>query len=250
MPLTVTQARKLFGRYVPEGISFLEALNQVQERLLPAGAFKGTRSEAKRMIVYEDRYGNQTITLPPDYETVLAGAYAATDPNSVVQGSFWCGRPLPIRNEWYSTAPNGPGNQIGSDVLRGIIRLNGRFTTFGDWLDEDNGTRLRIKLEKDESPGGTIIFRGFSGGAKIFTTSGDRQMEGVGLAYTSGTATTTQTFDEPPYQIIKPITKGRVKLYTVDADDNETIVGWYEPSETNPSYARFKVPVCPSTSST
>jgi hypothetical protein len=214
-------------------------LNLAIERLLPYCNSKGTTVPAA-FRVYTDRLGNQIITLPRELETIEAGAYQAANPDTVNPGTFWCGRPIPVQNQWYSYIPEGPGLQKGSNGYQGFKKLAGKYTTFIDW---DEPMMLRVKLEEDESPGKTILFRGRLNGAKIYTNGS----EGVGLAFTNATVTTTQTFDEPPYQIVKPITKGRIKLYAVDADGNETIAGWYDPDETNPSYPRFTVPVCEAT---
>lgn len=240
--MLLSEARTRFSRYAGEGNSFTERLNSVIERLLPEGNFRGTKVPA-RFVVYQDAAGNEIITLPRELETVLAGAYQAPDPNNVLPGFFWCGRPLPVRNDWYEYSPSGPDHLIGTDAARGIIRMPGRFTTFGDW---EGPTLLRIKLEADESPGGTIIFRGYVGASKLFSTSGSRQIEGVALNFVNATVTTTQEFSYPPYAIIKPKTRGRIKLFAVNPDDtlDETLVGWYDPDETNPSYARFKIPAC------
>lgn len=237
--MTLAQARKRFGSLVSDSESFTERLNLVMERLLPECSPKGSMVPAA-FRVYTDKSGNQIVTLPRELETIEAGAYQARNPDSVTPGTFWCGRPLSIQNEWYSYTPQGPGLVKGSNANQGIKKLAGRFTTFIDW---DEPMLLRIKLEEDESPGGTILFRGRLSGAKIYTNGA----EGVGLAFTNATVTTTQTFDEPPYQIVKPITKGRLKLYSVDSDAVETLAGYYEPDETNPSYARFVVPVCEAT---
>lgn len=234
--MTLGDLRKRFSRYAGAGNSFTDRANEVQERLLDMGNWKGTKDTA-RFVVYRDRIGNSIITLPPDYEAVLAGAYQAQTPDSNVPGTFWCGRPIPVRGDWYDTSPSGPGNLIGTDACQGIIPMNGRFTTFQDWATD---RRMRVKLEEDESPGGTIIFRGKLVGRKIYTNG----VEGVPLAFTNATVTTTSKLDEPPYQVIKPVTKGRLQIFAVDDDDVETLVAYYEPNETGPSYKRYKIPAC------
>jgi hypothetical protein len=239
----LSEARSRYSRLAGNGLSLTERLNQVIQRLLPEADARGTTVPV-RFVVYEDNSGNAIVTLGRELEAIRSGAYQASDPNQTDPGTFWCGKPLPVQNQWYETAAEGPGVEVGSNFTKGFIRLPGRFTTFADW---DESMRLRIKLETDESPGGSIIFRGTLNGARIFTAGSGRDIEGVALAYTNATVTTTQRFDRPPYSIIKPKTKARIKLYAVDEDDVETLVGWYDPDETNPSYARYKVPVCPAT---
>lgn len=239
---TLAQLRTILSRYAGANESFTERLNLVLARLLPEGNWKGSKVPMN-FVVYTDSRGGTFVTVPRQIETILAGTYQYPDP--VLNGQSACyGQPLPVRNGWYETSLSGPGERTGSDWSRGIIPLNGRFTTFTDW---DEPMRLRLKFETSEAPGGKIIIRGTLDGDKIYTADGTDWIEGVAFPFVTSTVTTTQTFDRPPYSIIKPRTKGRVRLYTVDADNVETIVAWWDPEEINPSYRRFKVPVCSET---
>lgn len=244
MPLTLAQLRPLLQRHVGQGLNLSEALNLVVQELLPRGNWRDTKV-VTRFRVYEDRYGNNIVTLPRELEHIIVGAYENCNPDTAVAPGAACGsRPIPVRNEWYAYAPSGPGNLSGTDGLRGIVRQSGRYTTFIDW---DEAKFLRLKFEETEGAG-TVLFKGRLAGAKIYTDGS----EGVGLDYTgTATVTTTKTFDEPPYAILKPKTNGRVKLYAVNPDDSndETLAGYYEPDEMNPSYTRYRVPACVTTAS-
>lgn len=193
-----------------------------------------------RFAVYEDEHGNRFITTPYGIETILAGAYQAPSPDVTGPNWCWCGQPLPIRNDWYETSPSGPGNLIGSNAEMGIIALPGRYTTFCEWSEP---MRLRVSLEVTEVAG-NILLRGELSGQKIYSLDGGNWIEGISVDFTNATVTTTQRFDRSPYEVVKSITKGRVRLYMVDDDDNATLVAYYDPNETNPSYRRYKVPVC------
>lgn len=240
---TLSDARTFLARYSGQNNSFVDRLNFVIARLLPEVNSKGTKVPA-RFAVYIDNQGNRIVTLPRDLETILAGAYQAPNTGATGPQWYWCGRPLPIRNDWFEYVSNGPGDYAGSDWQRGIIALQGRFTTFADWNTE---MLLRVKLEQTEN-NGRIVFKGTLANKKIWTTYDGGWNEGVELVFTNATATTTQRFDLPPYEIVKTTTKGRIQLYAVDPDtDAETLVGYYDPDETNPSYRRFKVPVCTAT---
>jgi len=239
---TLQNARDFLSRYAGQGNSFTERLNFVIARLLPEGNWRETKVPM-RFAVYEDSRGNKFITTPRGIETILAGAYQAPSPDVQGPNWYWCGNPLPIRNDWYEMSPSGPGNLIGANAQMGIIALPGRFTTFCDWSD---AMRLRIKLEQTEVAG-NILIKGELAGEKIYTQDGSNWIEGLSVNFTNATVTTTQLFDQPPYQIVKSVTKGRVRLYKVDNDDNETLVGFYDPNETDPSYRRFKVPTCDTT---
>lgn len=241
---TLAQLETLLGRYAGANNAFADRINLVIARLLPEGNFKGSKIPV-RFVIYKDARGNSVATLGPDLEAILAGTYQSPEPSDVEGPSSCYGRPLPVQNAWYETAASGPGYAVGSDYRRGIIRMEGRFTTFADW---STPLRLRIKLERDEAPGGKILIRGTLSGDKIFSEDSPDFIEGINVEYESDpTVTTTQLFDAPPYQIVKPVTKGRISLFTVDAEENEILVGRYEPNETTPSYVRYKVPVCPHT---
>lgn len=239
---TLAQLQSLLGRYAGANNTFADRINLVIARLLPEGNFKGSKIPV-RFVIYKDSRGNSVATLGLELENILAGTYEVSAGPDNDSPSGYYGRPLPVQNGWYETAVSGPGYAVGSDYRRGIIRLEGRFTTFADW---STPLRLRIKLERDETPGGKILVRGTLAGVKIFSDDTD-WIEGVSMPYSNATVTTTQLFDAPPYQIVKPVTKGRISLYTVDALENEVLVGFYEPNETVPSYIRYKVPVCPNT---
>lgn len=240
---TLADARKFLSRYAGQGNSFTDRLNFATARLLPEGNWKGSKVPA-RFAVYIDNQGNRVITLPRSLETILAGAYQAPEPGATGPNIWWCGEPIPVRNSWYEFAAAGPGDYAGSDHCRGFIPLNGRFTTFCDWKV---AMRLRVKVERPEVAGEMII-RGTHEGNKIYSTdAAGTWIEGVQVLFTTTTVTTTQEFDEPPYEVVKTVTTGRIRLYMVDADDVETLVAYYDPQETNPSYARWKVPQCSST---
>lgn len=240
---TLGQARALLSSFAGQGNSFTDELNLVTARLLPEGNWRETK-QPMRFAVYEDDRGNRFITTPRGIETILAGAYQA--PNPDVQGPnwYWCGTPIPIRNDWYEMSPGGPGNLIGSNAEMGIIALPGRYTTFCEWSEP---SLLRIKLERTEVAG-NILLKGEYQGEKIYTADANGNwIEGESLNFTNATVTSTSLFERSPYQIVKSVTKGRVRLYMVDSDNVETLVGFYDPSETSPSYRRYKVPVCEAT---
>lgn len=236
---TLAEARALLSRYCGNGNSVSGRINLATARLLPEGNFKGTKVPAQ-FAVYRDERGNRFVTLPRELESILAGAYQAPTPDTQGPNWYWCGQPIPIRNSWYQYSASGPGNYVGSDWQRGIIPMEGRFTTFCEW---STPMRLRIKLEQTEVAG-NILIRGELDGEKIYTQDGSNWIEGVSVNFTNATVTTTELFDRSPYEVVKTVTKGRVRLYMVDNDDVETLVAFYDPSETNPSYIRYIVPVC------
>src|SRR5262249_25876822 len=75
------------------------------------------------------------------------------------------GFPLAIRNGWYEYSPGEIGMRLGSGSLRGVIPLQGRFTTFQDW-----NTPLKLRFRFEQSEEGTITVRGRLAGQPIWTS--------------------------------------------------------------------------------
>lgn len=224
----------------PANIDEDKYLNLALESLLRGYEGDNVR-DSVTFVVQPDENGEGFITVPRRWLSI----------RGVVSGER-IGFPLRVRNGWYEYSPGGIGMRCGSDAMRGVIPLQGRFTTFTKW---NIPLYLRFKFEQDEEAG-TIIVRGRLVGQNIWNTSGGASTEGELVTFgdsgsPSTDVTTTNVFDEPPYQIIKPVTKGRVSMYTVDADDTETLVAVYDPSERSPRWRRYKVPILPTmTSST
>lgn len=228
--MTNTEAIEFLEPYFGENNDSGTRLVLVQERLQKSGNWKDTKDKVV-LTAYEDDDGVATVTLPPKYNTILSGGLAS---------SCGCSTPLSVRNGWYESLPEGFGNLSGLDV-DSFIELNGRFTTFRDWSVP---LYLRFKFEVSESPN-RIIIRGRLAGVDHWSTIASTWTEGIAVT-PSGTTTltTTELFDEPPYQIIKPSTNGRVSMYTVDTTGTETLVAVYLPGEKSPRWKRYKVPNC------
>ncbi len=219
----------------PANIDEDKYLNLALESLLRGYEGENSR-DVVSFVVQPDENGEGFITMPRRY-LAIRGAVTG------------CGYPLRIRNGWYEYAPGAIGMKCGSDAMRGIIPLQGRYTTLSNW---NVPLYLRFKFEQNETSG-TIIVRGRLVGQQIWTVGASGSTEGENVDYAhsdvpapTSQVTTVNVFDEPPYQIIKPVTKGRVRMYTVDGDGNETLVAIYEPSERSPRWKRYKVPILPS----
>jgi hypothetical protein len=167
----------------------------------------------------------------------LAGLYL----NTIGDCSY--GFPVPVRNGWYSFTQGGSG--YFSDARyrwsRGIEPEEGWFRTFADW---STPKKLRLKFAATEANGLIFNLRGVNDGTPIYTGAGSNTIEGENLTTAGATTlTTTNDFSEPPYAIAKPITYGRVSLYTWDGT-TETLVAIYDPTETAPMWRRYLVPGC------
>jgi len=149
---------------------------------------------------------------------------------------------MQVRGSWYEFYSGGPGFSVNQtqEWSRGLVPVNGRFTTFSDF------TNCKLKIVTEQAETGSIIFKGQSGGTYIFSTFNSVYQGGVALSLATSGATTSIAFDIPPFTVVKPVTKGRVWLYAVAADLSETLVAVYAPTETGIAWPRYKVPVASS----
>lgn len=234
---TVAQARTALARYAGANNTFIDRLNLSLERLIKSGNWRGTKVNTV-FNVFPDTNNRAVITLPRGLNTILAGVFL----NTCSSGNAY-GYPLPIRNGWYSFNQNGPG-LIENSLYRwngGLEAEEGWFRTFRDWTTP---LQLRFKFAATEANGGIINVRGLFNNQPIYTGAGVNTIEGENLTIAGATTlTTTNSFQEPPYALVKPVTYGRVSMYTWDGS-TETLVAIYDPTETVPQWRRYLPPAC------
>ncbi len=170
------------------------------------------------------------VTLPRDVGTVL--------------GVDVCGHPTLLQDQFFRYHINGPGTR-GTGAC-GVITEMGQVCTYRDpaypaYLTAevtsaaDNNKKLRVFATRADN------------GQKIFTPGPDGKLyEGFLVPLIFGYS---QRNPNVPalgriYRISKEATKDFVKLYAVRASDgvSQTLIGHYEPEETDPTYRRIKVP--------
>jgi hypothetical protein len=168
------------------------------------------------------------LTLPRDVGTVL--------------GVDVCGNPTLLQDQHFKYHINGPGARGPC----GVITEMGQVCTFRDpaypaYLTAevtsaaDNNKKLRVFATRADD------------GQKIFTAGPDGKLnEGFLVPLIFGYP---QRNPNVPalgriYRISKEATKDFVKLYAVRASDgaSQTLIGEYEPQETEPTYRRIRVP--------
>lgn len=169
------------------------------------------------------------ITLPRDVGTVL--------------GVDVCGNPTLLQDQWFKYHINGPGAR-GANAGCGPITEMGQVCTFRDpahpaYLTAevasaaDNNKKLRVFATRADN------------GQKIFTPGPDGKLyEGflVPLIFGYPQRNPAVPAMGKIYRISKETTKDFVKLFAVRASDgaSQTLIGHYEPDETEPSYRRIK----------
>lgn len=234
--ITLSECQTLLGSYVGAGLDFTSRLNLTRERLLKQINASNTKSQVV-FQAYPDVNLQGMITLPRYYQTLLAIA-----PLPSAQSQCF-GHPLRTRGLWYEYYSGGAGVSVNQTIAwsRGAIPINANFTTFADW-----STPQYLKLVFEVAETGQFVFRGTLNGQRIYSVISGSWAEGCPLSFNgSSPVQTTQTFDAPPYAVIKPVTVGRVWLYTVDPVSSvQMLVAIYDPTETVPAWKRYKVPVC------
>lgn len=237
--LTLAACENLLSRYAGANNDFTQRLNLVCERLMKAGNWRMTKNRVT-FNVFPDVNKKAVITLPRIFNTVLAGAVLQTCQSGGVPRY---GMPMSVRNGWYSYSQTGAGLVLDSryEWGAGFIPEEGRFTTFADWTTP---MYLRLKFSTTETNPTVIYVRGNFNGQPVYSGAGNTTIEGISMTYTGSSPITSNVqFDEPPYEITKPATNGRVSLYTWDGV-TETLVAIYDPTETNPGWRRYRVPAC------
>lgn len=189
-----------------------DRINQVTERYLTSGKYRGTLRRIS--IPIEGEY----ITLPRELGTIL-GIQLVTDSNCCCISQLY--------TKFHEFAHPFCGCCSG-----GTISVSETAQTF---ITPDPGFLLRVK---STVTAGTITFYGG------FDTSGDRFYDSVSLNITNGTVTTTREWNSLPMTggIQKTVTTVPCELYSVDSSGTETLIAVYAPYEEIPNYKKYKIP--------
>lgn len=195
-------------------------INEVLERFINMmPSWKGIDGTASFAV-----YNNQ-VTLPRELQTIKRAGYVGD------QGQFQ----VPIRNQWFQFHTNGPGIWNPNNprlTMLSFDDLGDGYCTF-----REASSPFKLSVDTDVSEIGSITFYGYdTNGVPVYTGS----TQGLQLSLTNG-STTTQVF-QALGKVVKPVTNGRVLLYSVDAATAvRSLIAIYEPGETVPSYRRYQV---------
>jgi hypothetical protein len=167
------------------------------------------------------------ITLPSDVETVL----------SVNQGGF----PTLLRDEWFQYHANGPGTECW--VPWNYTDILGQVSTF---KDPSGPVYLIAEVESSKDSNKMLrVFGWDENGKRIYTPDESGNMRDGFLV-----PTTYGFFQPNPAapaiaridKVHKAETDGFVKLLAINADGSpHTMIGYYRPEETVPTYVRIRV---------
>lgn len=223
---TLSAARSALWQYGPNPVSYASSTsaqktawdaraNRVVERYL--GMMKPSHTMRRCNVPIYD----SAITLPRHLQSLLG--------LKLVNAENCPCHPLAIYSRFHEFSQVGAG---GGCCSSGVYPLSETVQTF---RDPSAGFRLRAKSTTGAAGSFTLI-----GGRD---TDWDEYFDSVTLAISDGTTTTSREWNSMP-RIVKPVTTPGVELYSVDDDDEETLIAIYAPAETNPAYQRYRVPEC------
>lgn len=169
------------------------------------------------------------VTLPADVATVLA-----------IDNS---GQPTILRDQWFQFHANGPGIQC--NVPWNYTDEVGPVVTF---RDPSSPVKLIAEVENSKDSNCTLRVFGWDvNGKRIYTTGPGGILED-GILVPTVYGFSEPNPDAPAIlridRVQKAATNGFVKLIAVDQTTlaSHTLIGYYQPWETAPSYRRIRVP--------
>jgi len=219
--LLLSVARTALSAYVkPPGATNAQVdakLNQVAERFINGGKWRGTLTVAEIAVYYGQ------ITLPNTIDTILGASYN--------------GRPSRVSPVWYQYLLNGPGEVELGFAGSGPIELADDRPVF---RDPQEAVQLRARADASETALTQIWVEALDeDGEDIYTLVSSTLTRGFPLVLNAATTAQQVTAIKG---VVKPLTNGVVRLYMVDTTTaEETVIGIYQPSETVPAYRRFNV---------
>lgn len=191
---------------------FLQILNEVQERYINSGKWKGS--------IVTLRYESSTgfITMPYNYAAALALTYDRY--------------PFPIFTEFHQYVEEGPGKVDDTLHWPGIlIDLGDGFCT-----QANIPAAGVVRIYSSGSDNGDVVrVYGNLNGVTVYDSNGN---EGEAVTLAAPFVATTNQFTEIT-GITKPLTSARVYAKSWDGS-TETLVGTYQPNETRPCYRRYQ----------
>lgn len=222
--MTLAQYRQLLHQHIspngPDDALVPVRINEICERFFVSGRWKG-------MIVEVDLDASQGyLTLPRRCESILG---------ITVQNA-----PKTLFSRWYSFVSGGPGQITNSDHCGPDVILDAgdNHPIYRDPPYETFRLRVKVPSTSDRDTGNYVVLKGTDAdGNNVHSLDGD---EGLLMDLGASTNTTTQYFSTVT-GVLKPLTNGYITLWAVDAQDNETQIGEYEPGETNISYRRYRI---------
>ena len=192
---------------------FLPALNQVCERILNSGNWKGTYG----VVDFYSTTGY--VTLPRRWESII--------------GCTLEQRVAPVYGRLHEFSASGPGFYDNLDYDYQLLIDQGEYPTMEV---QTEALPIRLTAANSDDAGQSVRLYGVdTNGDPVFDSSG---IEGITVELDTVPVTTSQSFLLTG--VAKDPTLGSVTLSQVDGV-TVTTLSVYEPTETRPLYRRYKV---------
>lgn len=232
MPLTLSQARQKLYRYVSPSLDsgiVTDKINSALERIYNSGKWKGLLTSVAFSSVDDPtawwtELVPRTITLPRQFQAVLGVTF-----NNIPRLTY---------PRWQEYMANGGGNITAGTGMQKIVDAGDGFLT---WADPSAYYYPRFEITDPQDVGKTVHFTAIDGlGNQVYDAAGNH---GFTVTLTSQGVTFNTVAIAKITSIRKDITEGSVNLFAVNPNDptQKSQIASYEPTETSPSYKRYKL---------
>lgn len=215
-----------------DALGFCDPQAKVYDRIQRAMALLQNQTNWNPLVGYMDICTQDcVITLPYEVDVALA----------VNVG----GRPAEFRNKWFEFHLNGPGSECCNE---GCIWSWDDLGSYGTYRDPLGSCQLAAFSDDSRDGQGALAIKVFGYDQKgnwISTDWGNGGLEDgfpLPIFTTYATGTKAPDFIYRIQRVLKPVTKGNVKIIAYDNQTAQGIqIGWMKPWETEGSYRRIKV---------
>lgn len=233
MSLTLTQARQKLYRYVSPTLDaglVTDKINSALERIYNSGKWKGLLTDVSFFnvsnppAVWWVDQSPKTITLPRQFQSVLGVTF-----NDIPRLTY---------PRWQEYMAGGGGSIVSGTGMQKIVDAGDGFLT---WHDPAALFYPRFEITDPQDVGKTVHFTANdSAGNPVFDAAGN---QGFTVTLTSQGVTFNSVAIAKITSIDKEITEGFVNLFAVNPSDSsqKAQIAGYEPTETVPSYKRYKL---------
>lgn len=231
MPLTLSQARQKLSRYVGPTLddgAVTDRINSALERIYNSGKWKGllasvSFNQSGIAANWWTPPVPRTMTLPRRYQAVL--------------GVTFDHYPRLTYPRWQEYIAGGPGGLSAGVGMQKIVDAGDGHVT---WSDPTTSFFPRFEISDAGDVGKKVYISGVDeNGEQIFDASGNN---GLSVELSQAGVSLATRFSKI-VSIRKPITEGPVNLFAVNPDNSaqSNQIAAYEPTETVPSYKRYKL---------
>lgn len=161
-----------------------------------------------------------------------------------VVGAQWFRAPVPVFSQFHDFIAGGPGQPVLGQPPQGIVEdLGDGFATMTD--PPTAGSTLLIKPDLAIDTGKVFRFYGISNGVEIFDVNG----AGMNITVNYPSTSESTVFDivtgiqVPTNPDGSSAMVGGWTLYSVAPGGTQTQLSYYYPTETRPSYRRYRIGV-------